>query len=380
MRVLVNMLGVRAGGARTYLLQMLQYLATARQPHEYVVLAAPWVEREWLAMHGPETRAVRVIPSAISPARRLYFDQIELPRLVRRERADVLWSPNNYACFRSPVPQLLMVCNPVYFSNRYRSLMRRYGNVVERADYRARRAHARASVRRADVSVFPTRAFMDRVLGHLWDRAVRQPHPLHHGFDASLVCGRGSAPRPDDGGRDAQRMKLLYPTSWAPHKNFGVLFDAVEILARDRYPFELWLTMDGDEASYRGPYRRWIASDFARLKHARGSVRWIGYLSSAAVARRYAAADVVLFPSWLETFGYPLAEARAAGVPLVAADTPTNREVAGDATEYHPPFDAPALAAAIVRAVRRQARPDRDGLTSWGRHFDELGRLMKAMA
>lgn len=388
MRVAVNMLGVRMGGARTYLLQMLQHLATTRQPHEYVVCAAPWVERAWSAIDGPEKGAVRLTTRTVSPAARLYVDQVDLPALVRREGCDVLWSPNNYACFRSPVPQLLMACNPVYFSDRYRSLLDRLGSLAERADYQFRRLHTRASVRRADVAVFPTRGFMDRVERKLqpsadartWHRTgpARRWHAVHHGFDVRSFDGERRA---RGGGPDDRALiRLLYPTSWAPHKNFAVLFDAIEILARDGFRFELWLTMNGDERMYRGPYRRWLASDFSRLGAARSTVRWIGYLDPAEIRRRYAAADIVVFPSWLETFGYPLAEARVAGVPLVAADTPTNREVAGERAEYHPPFDAAALAAAIVRAAARRVAPDRDGIMSWSRHFAELGRLMEAMA
>ena len=372
MRVLVNMLGVRAGGARTYLLQMLNHLATTRQPHEYVVLAAPWVAEQWPHATGTEQGAVRLITMAVPPARRLSFDQFDLPRIAVRERCDVLWSPNNYASFRSPVPQLVMICNPVYFSDRYQSLLRRYGTLAERADYRLRRLHARASVRRADVAVFPTRAFMDGVVTELGAGGVARPHALHHGFDAPVT------PRTDTDRSVTAPIKVFYPTSWAPHKNFGVLFEAAERLAARRVPFELWLTLDGQP--YTGPYRRWFASDVAQLKDARASVRWTGYLTPDQIAARYAAADVVVFPSWLETFGYPLAEARAAGVPLVAADTATNREVAGESADYHPPFDADAMAETIVRAANRRPRADRHGVVSWSRHFAELGQLMETMA
>ena len=36
----------------------------------------------------------------------------------------------------------------------------------------------------------------------------------------------------------------------------------------------------------------------------------------------------VYFPTGLESFGCPLAEARVNGVPVIARDTPQNREIA----------------------------------------------------
>ena len=59
-------------------------------------------------------------------------------------------------------------------------------------------------------------------------------------------------------------------------------------------------------------------------------------------------ATLFVFPSYLETFGHPLLEAMASDVPLVAADIPVFREVAGDAALYADPHRPEALASAMV--------------------------------
>jgi glycosyltransferase involved in cell wall biosynthesis len=63
-------------------------------------------------------------------------------------------------------------------------------------------------------------------------------------------------------------------------------------------------------------------------------------------------ARVLVFPTWCESFGLPLAEALAMGAPAVAADIPACREVGGDAALYYEPGDAASLGAAIDRLLR----------------------------
>ena len=60
---------------------------------------------------------------------------------------------------------------------------------------------------------------------------------------------------------------------------------------------------------------------------------------------RYRRATLV-FPSYIETFGYPLAEARQAGTIVLAADTPFAREVLDgyENAYYFDPFKPEELA------------------------------------
>ena len=64
----------------------------------------------------------------------------------------------------------------------------------------------------------------------------------------------------------------------------------------------------------------------------------------AALAALYRDARAVVYPSTLEGFGLPVAEAMAAGRPVVASDLDAIREWAGDVPWYVPPGDAARLA------------------------------------
>jgi 1,2-diacylglycerol 3-alpha-glucosyltransferase len=69
-----------------------------------------------------------------------------------------------------------------------------------------------------------------------------------------------------------------------------------------------------------------------------------------ALPDAYASADAFVFTSLSETQGLVLVEALAAGLPIVAVDTPQTRDVLGGAGMVVP-ASAPALAAALTRVL-----------------------------
>jgi alpha-1,3-rhamnosyl/mannosyltransferase len=79
----------------------------------------------------------------------------------------------------------------------------------------------------------------------------------------------------------------------------------------------------------------------------------------------YGHATVVLFPSLYEGFGFPLAEAFARGIPAIAADIPTLREIGEGAAEFVPAEDPGAWAATVAALAAEPAR--RDALRDAGR-------------
>jgi glycosyltransferase involved in cell wall biosynthesis len=66
--------------------------------------------------------------------------------------------------------------------------------------------------------------------------------------------------------------------------------------------------------------------------------------------RQYAICDALLFPSLLETWGLPLTEAKARGIPILAADLPYARETVGtcSAVRFFDPHNPQGLAELLI--------------------------------
>ncbi len=90
-----------------------------------------------------------------------------------------------------------------------------------------------------------------------------------------------------------------------------------------------------------------------------GEVLFTGFVPDEDLPHLYARADVLVYPSLFEGFGLPILEGLAAGVPVVASDTPALRETLGEAGLAVSPLQPEAIAAAISRLVKdRKLRQD----------------------
>ena len=80
-------------------------------------------------------------------------------------------------------------------------------------------------------------------------------------------------------------------------------------------------------------------------------VELIGRLPSSELREIQARSRAIYFPTGLESFGYPLAEARVNGQPVIARDTAQNREIAGPALCGYTPGDPDSLGRAVQTAL-----------------------------
>ncbi|MFA4945254.1 MAG: glycosyltransferase family 1 protein [Lentisphaeria bacterium] len=154
-----------------------------------------------------------------------------------------------------------------------------------------------------------------------------------------------------------------------PRKNQLRLADAyAELLRRDPAVPDLL---------FAGPDRGQGEALAARLRSPQfaGKARWLGEVSGEEREGLYAGALAFLFPSRYEGFGLPVLEAMQRHLPVLAADIPPLREVAGDAALFAAPEDTAAWAAAMLHLARspetrirlRDAGLDRARLFSWNR-------------
>jgi glycosyltransferase involved in cell wall biosynthesis len=89
-----------------------------------------------------------------------------------------------------------------------------------------------------------------------------------------------------------------------------------------------------------------------------GELLVLSGVTNAELEALYTLSEGLLFPSWAEGFGWPIAEAQACGCPVFATDRAPMNEVGGRSSVYFDPGE-PALAARLIaqawsgRAARR---------------------------
>lgn len=137
-----------------------------------------------------------------------------------------------------------------------------------------------------------------------------------------------------------KRPYVLYVGTIEPRKNLDTLLDAWLALPpslRDEY-----------ELVIAGP-AGWAAEN--TLARIRNEASYLGYVSESDLPGLTAGATVFAYPSLYEGFGFPVAQAMAAGVPVVTSSVSSLPEVAGTGAVLVDPRSQSEIAAALQRLL-----------------------------
>lgn len=242
-----------------------------------------------------------------------------------------------------------------------------FPNLFPRAWRILYKAGLRATVRRADAIVTPSRNTAEDVLS----RTDVDPARLHVvPLAASLPQGRL------DSEEVLARLKVpapyvLFVGTLEPRKNLVRLIRAYRRVAASGFPHALVL------AGPLGWHHESLMRELAL--HGPGEIVMAGPLSADELDAVLRAADVFVYASLYEGFGLPVLEAMARGVPTVASTTSSVPEVAGGAALGVDPRSVREIAQAIESVVSDVGLADR--LASRGRaqaerfSWDETARL-----
>jgi glycosyltransferase involved in cell wall biosynthesis len=155
----------------------------------------------------------------------------------------------------------------------------------------------------------------------------------------------------------SRRALVLHVSTGSPYKNIGATLRVTAALQSQ-----------GLDPALLRVGKPLLAQEvaLARTLGVLDRVREFGGVSDEELARLYGAADVLLFPSWWEGFGWPPLEALACGTPsVVASECRAVIDLVGDAALAGPADDVPALAGAVRRILETPAL--REALVERGR-------------
>jgi glycosyltransferase involved in cell wall biosynthesis len=331
-RILVDGSMARGGGGFTYLVNVLPQLSASNPDDRFRVL----LRNERLAQSLPALPNVEVelLPD-VGWGERMRFTYYRLPRLLREWNADLYFSAGETAPLRAPCPMIASFRNPIIYTDLDLGV-----SPAQKVRLRLLREISRVSARVCDRVMFVSQDSAGWI-GDSVGVAARKRAVVHHGIDA-----RGWA-RPK--GMLSGPSYILSVSSVYTHKNYVRLIEAYTQLGRrrDHMP-DLVILGDVQHPGYLEEMKRARAAAGEELAER---IHFVGEVPYAEVKTYYAGADLFVFPSYLESFGHPLLEAMASGVPTVAADIGCFREIGSDAVFYADPYKVDALAGAMEEAL-----------------------------
>ena len=345
MKIVINAASAKLGGAVNYVNNLLGHLPPPESAYQFCVFLPGETARALPAVAG--NIQLCPLPDKNNRGwRRLWWEQVTLRRFLRGEKIDLLFSTANFAMFRCPVKQILLVRNALYFSNLYQRMFLTRHGLRRRIAFRLRRWLICRSVRSADLVMTPTRVMLEGLRAYVDipdSRALVNPY----GVTLEDNGGRPHANRAParDFGEGADTVRLLYISLYNEYKNLRTLLKALPLLNHNGG--RKWvLTTTVDPAWAEVAWMLTCKDDLAVARQP-DVAPWVGFVGPfprGQTERLYLEPDIFVFPSLTESFGFPMAEAMSHGVPIVASDTPVNREVCGDAAVYFSPLSAEDLA------------------------------------
>jgi glycosyltransferase involved in cell wall biosynthesis len=174
---------------------------------------------------------------------------------------------------------------------------------------------------------------------------------VYPGIDMRGVPSNGNGRVGRNGSSAAHHPVILFVGRLQWTKGLQALLVAMDILRqRKQLDADLWVIGGGDQAPFKA---------MAESLGLRERVSFLGTLSNSEVRAKMAEADVFCFPSllspnWMEQYGFAVVEAMAHGLPVVAFDSGSIREVCGEDAVYASAGNAHSLAEWIARLIEQR--------------------------
>ena len=312
---------------------------------------------------------------------RFLWDQITLRRIVRQIKPDVLISTSDFGMLFPPCKQVLLVRNPLFFSRLYLADILPKKSYWFKLQFLLRRWLIARSIAHSDVVMTASKSMLDDVRRFI---PIPQEKAVVNYFGVPIkkfdVASRWQPGHP---------LQLLYISEYSDYKNLTTVLKALLIL-RQKGDDGLRLVSSGDPSQFPEVEISSRETDRALAGHplVASYVRFTGTIPYEEVARFYAESDIFVFPSLAESFGHPLVEAMATGLPIVASDISICREICGEAAVYFNPLDAADLAEkivllknqpALIRRLGQHGRKRAETEFNWDDHVRRFVEMIDRM-
>ena len=314
-------------GIGRYLQHLLDHLVLADGGHEYLLF---YDEGSAVVDRTPRHPGVKAVP--VEARSEELWEQWALPRMARRLDVDLFHSPANTTMCWAPCPVVVTLhdADSHRMAAQWGRRAQWYWNGLQRWAYRRTR-------RFIAPSAFGKQQLM-QCLQIPGQRIRVVPHGIaarYHRTDPATVSAWMAR-------YDLHQPYLFTAGARSARKNIPSLLRAFDQVARQRPGVTLVVSGVAGVRDVEA-----VRSQLAN----RQRIRCVPHLEEPELIAAYSGAEVFVFPSLNETFGFPPLEAMACGAPVVASNATCMPEVLGDAAFLVDCTRPEPLAEAILKVL-----------------------------
>ena len=287
--------------------------------------------------------AGNVTPIVLSPPTRhpflwyIWFE-LQIPRILKKHKADLFFSPDGYLSLATRIPQLAAI-HDINFAHRPKDLpwlkAKYYNYFFPKFARKAQRIVTVSNYSKADLQ--QTYAIDGNKIDVVYNGVNTTYTPISR-------AEKVKAKTRYSGGKDY----FLFIGSLHPRKNICGLLRAYDAF-RSSVESDTKLMIVGESMFKTND----IKQTYETMQH-KNDVVFTGRLGNEELHQVLGASLALTFVPFFEGFGIPVIEAMSAGVPVICSDTTSLPEVGGEAVLYADPFLVDQITDAMIRIFQEE--------------------------
>lgn len=339
MRIAINTLMVNRedfGGGEKYLYHLLHNLAKIDIKNQYFIFTNQQNQQRFTINQDNFKTIVCLVGK--SKAKRIFYEQFILPKMLKDQKIDIFHGPTNTLPLNLPCPSVLTIQYMFSFimPEDYRPTYRRwYFNTL-----------SKLSAKRATKIISVSEDNKKQITKFL-EVPDSKIEVVHHGLEESfrrITDRRKIEPVLNKYG--IGKKYILCVANNVLNKNLERLLKAFSLL-KEKYKIPHQLVIAGSEGFIRS---RVLKRE--KIKKAYPDVVFTGFIDHKLLPYLYSGAEIFASPSICESFGMPLLEAMACGVPILTSNVFAMPEVVGEAALKVNPYDYREISRALYALLK----------------------------
>jgi len=319
-------------------LELIKNLQIIDSVNEYVIFVKPDIDNTCIPK-APNFKIVELGKGKYHPI----WEQISLPRAAEKEGCDILHCTSNTGPIFCKVPIITVIHDIIYLEsisilNKRGTWYQKFGNLYRRFVVPV---VARKSKRVITVSIFEKELIKNNL--NLGNNLVSIYNGVGEHFtkitDKSVITNAKNK-------YNLPYNFIIFIGNTDPKKNTpNVLKAYADYITQSETKYKL-VIVDFEEKN--------LIQLLNEIEHPeiREYIITIGYVPNNELPAIINQCRLFLYPSLRESFGIPILEAMACGVPVITSNTSSMPEIAGDAAEIVDPTNPVEIKDAILRILK----------------------------
>jgi len=277
------------------------------------------------------------------------WEQIALPKAVKKYGCDVLHCTSNTAPFFTNIPLITILHDIIYMESGYLEILKSSASTYQKFGNIYRKLVVPRVLKKSKKVITVSHFEKNRIGEFFSIKGNNKLDAIYNGVSEHF--------KPVTNTEELQRVKQKYnlPDKYFfflgntdPKKNTkGTLKAFSDFLKQTRSSYKL-VMLDYDKTELNKLLVE--IEDTKLINH----IILTGYVINTDLPAIYSQCDVFLYPSLRESFGIPMLEAMSCNVPVITSNTSSMPEVSGEAAHIVNPFNPEEITQGLIEIINNQ--------------------------